>query len=233
MAVVSASSMILRSLRLLGEKIVGGTLGTAEQTDYLADLNAMLDSWSLNRLMIPQLIEEGFALTASQGTYLIGTGKEFSTAKPLSIVAPCFVRDSGNMDRSVYLVDKIAYDGIGLKTVDGAYPSYLYYEVGTEYGTIKLFPEPAASLTLYINSWKALQQFQEITTPLMLPNGYRRAIEFNFAVEAAGGFTNVSAEVAKIARESKAAIMGFNAPSGILRLDAGVGGRTRSNIFTG
>ena len=33
------SSMILRSLRLIGEKAIGDTLSSAEQTAYLADLN--------------------------------------------------------------------------------------------------------------------------------------------------------------------------------------------------
>ena len=233
MAVVTPSTMILSALRKNGVKEVGGTLTTDEQAAYLSDLNSMLDSWSLDRLMIPQLIEESFALTSSQGVYIIGPGQEFSTSRPTKIVDPCFLRDSAAVDRSIKIIDKIAYDGIGLKTVDGSYPIYLFYEAGPVNGTIKLIPEPTSSLTIFINSWKMLQQFQSITTPLMLPPGYQRAIEFNFTVETAGGFKNVSDEVAKIARESKAAIKGFNAPAGILRLDAGVAGHTRSNILTG
>ena len=58
-------------------------------------------------------------------------------------------------------------------------------------------------------------------------------IEFNFAVEVAGGYTNVSPEVAKIAKESKAAIKGFNAPSGIAAMPIGVAAKHRSNILIG
>lgn len=227
--------MILRALRLNGEKAHGGTLSSDEQTDYLSDLNAMMDSWNLERLMVYQLLQESKALTSSVGSYTIGSGGAFSTTRPNRIVDPCFIRDSANVDHPLTLIDAPMYGSIFQKDVDGTYPSYLFYDgaFSSSLGTIFLYPEPAASLTLYINSWKQLQTFALISTTVALPPGYQRAIEFNLAVEIAGGFKNVSPEVAKIARESKAAIKGFNAPSGVLRLDAGIAGNARSNIFTG
>lgn len=231
----TASSMILRSLRLIGEKTVGDTLTSAEQTDYLADLNTMLESWSIDRLMVYQLLQESKALTSSVGSYTIGSGGAFNTTRPTKIVAPCFIRDSNNIDSDLEIIDAVTYGGIPKKDVDGSTPRLLFYDgaFASSLGTIFLYPEPAASLTLYINSWKQLQSFALISTTVVLPPGYQRAIEFNFAIEVAGGFTKVSVEVAKIAIESKAAIKKINLPAGVLQMPPGVVRGGRSNILTG
>lgn len=233
MTTVTASTMILSSLRRIGEKAVGGTLTTAEQTDYLYDLNAFMGLQGLDRMLIPHLIEDSVSLTASDGGYTIGPGGDINTVRPLKI-EQAWVRDSGDADTPVEVIDSEAYDLIVLKTVDGSYPRWLYYDPTTPLGTVKLYPEPGSGLTLYLSSWKGLQKFNGIAVPLNLPDGYQTFIEFNFAIYVAGGYTNVSQEVAKIARESKAAIKSFNAPDVFMRLDAGlVPGANGSNIFTG
>lgn len=231
------STMILRSLRLIGERIIGDTLSTAEQTAYLADLNAMMESWSLEGLMVPHLLQESLALTADTATYTIGPGGAFNAARPTKIVDPCFIRDSDNNDTPVEIIGAIAYGSIVGKSVDSSYPTYLFYDSSNTngMGTIKLYPPPSAGLTLYINSWKQLTQFASITETVALPPGYRRAIEFNFAIEVAGGFINVSPEVAAVAKSSKAAIKSLNTPAGILSIDPMLSGRGTfgQNIFTG
>lgn len=229
------SSMILHALRLIGEKEVGASLDSAEQIDYLADLNSMMDGWSIDRLMVYQLLQESQALTSGTGSYTIGSGGAFSTTRPTRIVDPCFTRDTSNYDRPLTLIDAESYGTIALKSTTGTYPEYLFYDQAyvAGLGTLYLYPYPGAGLTLYINSWKQLTQFASISETVVLPPGYQRAIEFNLAIELAGGFTNVSSEVAKIARESKAAISAFNSPIGVMRMDAGVAGRRRWNINTG
>jgi hypothetical protein len=229
------SSMILRALQLTGEKEPGGTLTSDEQTTYLSVLNVMLDSWSVDRLMIYQLLQESFSLTDGTGQYSIGSGADFNTTRPTRILPPCFTRDSSNYDRPLTLLDPEQYGMIVLKQTQSSFPEYLFYDNAYVAGIsqIRLYPVPGPDLTLYMNSWKALQQFTTITDVVALPPGYQRAIEFNLAIELAGGFTNVSQEVAKIARESMKIVKGFNAPRGTLRMEAGVAGRRRWNINTG
>lgn len=226
--------MIVRALQLLGDKTLGGSLTSDEQTAYLSVLNAMMESWSLERLMVYQLLQDSKALTTSDGTYTIGSGGDFNTDRPTKIVDPCFIRDGDNLDYPLTLIDATTYGRFTQKTTDNARPEYLFYDGAfvSSLGTIYLYPEPSASLTLYINSWKQLQTFALISTTVVLPLGYQRAIEFNLAVELSGGYKSVSPEVAMIARESKAAIKRFNAPSGVLRMDAGVAGRRRYDINT-
>ena len=230
------STMILSALRKIGEKTHGGTLSADEQTNYLSDLNGMMESWSLDRLMCYHTVQESKALTSSDGSYTIGSGGDWDTTRPNRIVDPCFIRDSDNFDSPLQIINSDTYGKIVDKTSDGTTPQYLFYDpaFASSLGTIYLYPEPSASLTLYINSWKQLQTFALISTTVVLPPGYQRAIEFNFAVEVAGGFTKVSAEVAKIARDSKAALKNLNLPDTMMRLDAGiVGAYPRTNILTG
>lgn len=234
---VTASTMIQRALRLTGEKVPGGTLSTAEQTDYLYDLNSMMDSWSTERLLVYQLLQESFALTASVGTYTIGSGGAFNTTRPTMIGDPCFARDAANYDWPIKIVSAQQYGQLALKTLSGTYPQYLFYDTAMVSGlaTIRLYPQPIAGLTLYINSWKQLQQFATINDAIALPPGYQRAIEYNFCVEVSGGYKAVAPEVAKIARESKAAIRALNAPTGTMRMDLGINPfpYRRLNIITG
>src|SRR3990167_8939528 len=223
------STMILNSLVMLGDKVIGGTLSSAEQTHYLARLNTMIESWSLNRLMCYQIVQESKALTTSVGSYTIGSGGTWNTDRPNEIVDPCFIRDSSNIDYPLEIINAQAYGEITSKTVDGTIPQYLFYDSAfvTSLATIFLYPEPSASLTLYINSWKQLQTFATISTTVVLPLGYQRAIETNFAIEVSPGFIDPSPALVKIARDSKAAIMSLNAPTGILRIDPGLVGTGR------
>ena len=217
---------------MIGDKTIGGTLTTPQETAYLAVLNSMMESWSLERLMCYQIVEESKALTTSDGTYTIGSGGDWDTTRPTRIVDPCFVRDSSSNDYPVKVINAEAYGRITLKTVDGSYPQYLFYDAAyvSGLGTIYLWPEPSASLTLYINSWKQLQTFALISTTVVLPPGYQRAIESNLAIDLAAGYRSVSQEVIKIARESKAAIMSVNLPDTFMRLDVGVARGNRWDI---
>lgn len=227
------SSIILRSLAMLGEKRPGDTLTSAEQTDYLSVLNGMMESWSLESLMCYQELQESFALTAGDDSYTIGSGGDFNTTRPINILS-AFSRDSGNIDYPLDIINDAAYNNIRQKTLTGnTYPSFLYYNQAfiAGLGTIRLYPQPIAGLTLYISSMRQLTQFATISETVVLPPGYQRAIESNLAIELAAGYIPISKELAKIAQESKAAIRNVNAPSPHLQIELMGGGRT--NIISG
>lgn len=221
---------------MIGEKSRGDTLTTAEQSECLAELNSMMDGWSIERLMCYQVTQESFTLTSNTVSYTIGSGATFNTTRPTKIVDPCFIRDSGNLDSPLEIVNAETYGRVVQKSAGVTYPQKLFYDMGfnaSGYGTVFLYPAPSASLSLYINSWKQLQNFSNVSTAMLLPPGYQLAIESNFAIHLAAGLTTISPEVAKIAKESKAAIKSINLPETVARLDAGIVRGTRSNIFTG
>jgi hypothetical protein len=88
-------------------------------------------------------------------------------------------------------------------------------------------------LTGYINTFQPLLNFSSMTHMAMFPPGYQLAIESNYAIHSAAGLVEVSPELAKIARESKAAIKVTNQRTPIVRLDYAITGGARSSILTG
>ena len=231
------STMIVRSLQLIGEKGIGETLTAAEETAYLAVLNSMMESWSLERLLVYHILDEVFTLTAGDGSYTIGTSGDFNTTRPLKIEG-AVIRDTDDADSGVEILGADAWRRIVLKTSTGnSYPAYLYYDAQytSARGVINLWPEPQAGLRLVISSWKQLQTFALISTTLALPPGYERAIIYNLAIELAGGMIEPAPSVVKIARESKGAIKRVNVPDMSMTLNpalAGVG-RGGASILTG
>ena len=100
--------------------------------------------------------------------------------------------------------------------------------------------EARASAVAHIFSWKQLQQFAALTTALALPPGYKRAIEYNLAIEYGPefgeGFDDQQwKKVIGIATQSKANIQRINAPAPIMRSEVGVLTRRwpAGNIYSG
>lgn len=208
------------------------SFSAAENNYHLSRLNSMMDSWSQERLMIHQLSVTSFALTASQGTYTIGSGGDFNMTRPTKIVDPCFTRDTDDTDIPLNLIDADTYGRIVDKTLGDVTPSYLFYDMGysaTSTATIKLYPVPPSGLTLYINTLQPLQTFSTMSATLQLPPGYQQAIETNYAVMSAFGVIEVSPLLMDAAMKSKKVLKVMNLPAPILRLEYGI----VSNILTG
>ena len=220
---------------MIGEKDpINGTLSTAEGTYWLGRLNSFMETLSIDRASVLSILQENFPLTAGTVSYTIGSGGAFNTTRPVKIVN-AFVRDSGGYDTPVDVIGQAAYNDIKVKSVGQTYPSALYYDNAYSAGlaTIYLYPAPQSSLTLYINSYKQFSSFASVTTALVLAPGYQRMIESNFAIDAALGLTSIAPELAKVARESKAAIAMLNLTETISQMDVGIVDSSRSNILTG
>lgn len=225
------STMIVRALNMLGEKTVGGTLTSSEQIAYLAVLNTMLESWSIERLLVYQILEEAFSLVIGSSAYTIGSGGNFNTTRPTKIEDTCFINYLDHLWQVNVLNDRnfSALQTVGLSGM----PKNLYFDITVPLATIYFDYSPDIAYSFHLKSWKQLQSFAAIGDTVLLPLGYQRAIESNLAIELAPGLTSVSPEVIKIAKESKAAIKTLNDPESVLRLDLGVAGHRRFNIYSG
>ena len=232
----AVSTMILRSLRLTGEKAREGTLSSDEQTQCLQEFNTFLDSCNNERLLCYQVQQDSLALTASTESYTIGIGGAFNVTRPTRIVDPCFVRDDAtSTDTALTIINAESYGRIVDKTSGYTVPEYLFYDNGfsaTSTGTLYLYPSPSPSLTLFINSWRQFSQVSTLSHNVLLPPGYQLFLETNFAIHTAAGVMPVSPELAKMARDARAALKSYNLPDPVMRLDSPIGGRSRS-ILTG
>lgn len=186
------------------------TLTSAETTHGLRKLNELLESWSLEQLLVYQLVQEGFASVSGTASYTIGSGAIWNTTRPLRIES-AFIRDSASNDTGLDVVVRELFDAISLKTAQGL-PELLYYTPSVATGTITLYPVPNALYTVYLNSLKQLQSFAVLTTEVVLPPGYLRAIKASLALDLAPGYGQTPpAALIAIARDAKAAIKRLNA----------------------
>lgn len=216
----TALDIINRAMRLTLSIGDGEAITSYDAQTGLDALNSMLDSWSLDELIVYVIKQENFAATPNTASYTIGTGGAFNTTRP-ALIRGGFFRDSANNDYPFKVIELAQWDGLTPKNQSAYQPQYLFYSTDFPLGTVNLWPVPSVTGTLFLDSMKPLQQFTDLTTVLSLPPGYKRMIEYNLAVEIAPEFqVQVSAEVAKIAQESKAAVMRINAEAPILVMDS-------------
>jgi hypothetical protein len=234
----TANDMISRALRLIGVLGQGRrTLDATEASDGLDALNTMMDSWSIDRSMIFQLLTQTHTLTAGTADYSIGTGGTINTTRPVKI-DQAFIRDNANYDYPVEIINKTAYDSIALKSTRTR-SRYLYYDEIYPLAFIRLIYTPSNSTdVLHFTSWKQLQQFSLGTTELDLPPGYQRAIEFNLALELQPEYPGslIDPRTAQIAQKSLANIIQINQKAPVLNVSEAAltsTGRSRMSIFTG
>lgn len=229
---ITTRDLLSSSLRVIGALASGETLLANESTDALTGLNQLLDSWSTENLLIPNKAREVFPLVSSQGVYTMGTGGTFNTTRPMRIENAELQITSSNpaIEIPIKILTKDEYARILLKTMTSTYPLYLYAEGTYPLETINLWPVPVQVNNLALYSWKPLANVSNLSTALSLPPGYERALKYNLAIDLAPEYGRpVTAEVAAIAVESKAAIKRMNSKPQYLAVDDAL--RARPAVF--
>lgn len=220
----TALGIIKRARRLLTALAVGETLEDELANDGLEALNSMLDSWSIDELAVYSTNIKTLSLGTAP-TYTVGIGGAFNIDRP-DRVEQAFITVTGN-DYPLEIINNDQWNEITHKDTSSTIPAYMKYDAFMPLGLISLFPKPLNG-TLTINSFQRLQRFNNLTDALVLPSGYERALASNLALEIAPECgKQVSGELAKIARDSKAAIMRINARMPILEIDCTLAGRSR------
>lgn len=223
-------TLIEASLRKIGITTDDASI----EQDALSDLKRMLAVWSTRQILIPASAEDNFALVVGTSTYTMGTAGTASTVRAKKILN-AFVRDSDNYDHPVEIISENQYNGIPDKTASSR-PYWLFYDPKYAVGTINLYPTPDATETVYIESLQLLQDLDDVTTTITLPDEYEEAIIYNLAVRLAPEHeVPILPEVGAIAMASLSAIIVLNAANQVEKvpLDPGItGAGRRYNINT-
>lgn len=225
----TAISMITRAMRLARVIGKGELPDDDEAADGLVALNSMMDSFSIERLNVYYIVEETLTMVANQATYTMGSGGSLNTTRPTRIEDACFMRYAG-LDTPLQLLDFQQYAAIVDKTAASNIPYYMFVDMQNPLVRLTFWTVPTdSSAVAHIFSWKQLQQFATLTTALALPPGYEEMIAFNLAVRwAAPEFgQEITPPVAAFAIQSKANVKRINAPSPVMRSEAGVMTRRR------
>ena len=233
----TALDMIKRAMRLTRSIGKGEVPDADESQDGLAALNAMLDGWQLDRLMVYAVSEATKTLTAGTSSYSIGVGAVINTTRPERLAEGSYVRMS-NVDYPISEIDASAYQSIALKSTRGV-PSLLYYLMAVPFGTVYLYPAPDQAYELHLFSYRALTSFSSLTDPVTLPGGYEDAIAVSLAERlAVEGYGLSTPDLVRLAKQCRDRLIPGNAQRLIMRSSddfQAVGlyrGRATTNITT-
>lgn len=221
---ITANNLLNRAARLIRAIGSDQTLTAQEAADGLYALNSMLDAWSAERLMIYQIRQDSYSWSSGSASKTIGSGGDFNTSRPIRIERlGNFFRDSSNLDYQVSVYPHEEYSRIIKKSSGGSIPESLFYDDSYPTRTLYVYPVPSQTLTLYLNTWKPLQQFSSLTSQINLPPAYQAAIEFNlglwWAPEWGAAAVAASKDIKEHAVNLKAAIKGVNSQSMVARVD--------------
>jgi len=190
----TANDLVRAAMRLIQVSAVDTDLTAAELKDGIESLNRMIDSWSLEELMLYQVIREQFPLVSGQNPYSIGLGGDWDTTRPTKIVGAYLTLNNGAIpvDYPMIVLNYDDYNSIRLKTLSTNFPGYLYYQPSFPIAEAYIYPifspnDPSTQGPAYvtITSWKPFDMVVDPTAYIALPPGYWEAIVFNLATRIA------------------------------------------------
>lgn len=237
---ITAQDIIKGALRKLRVYTPGQTIPGDEVADNLETLNALLDYWNSQRLMVYALTTEAFSLTSGKSLYTIGPGGDFSTVRPDSVdVESSFIRDSSSNDSGLKIMTQAEYNAITLKSGSGlnGCPNRVWYDPKYPLGRIQFNCPLSSGYTFYLASCKPFTEFPDISTAFVFPAGYRLMFIYNLAVMLASEYGKpVTNDVGAIAAQTLSHIKAKNARP-IMAYHGGVpvsgGGGSTFNTRTG
>lgn len=192
--------LVITALKTAGILTQGETPTSEEVVDGLGVLNRMLASWSNDSLVIYARTFENFPLSSGVGDYTIGPGATFNTVRPMHII-DAFVRQD-TLDYWLSIVPDEQYDSIAYKNIDSI-PQILNYTAQYPQATIRIYPKPQNSFTLYLRSEKQLSTIT-LNDDISLPPGWEDALVYNLAVRLAPVYGQpVDQAVAALAIDTK------------------------------
>lgn len=211
MATITAADIIKKAMKELGILGVGQPVNAEMEADAFLALNNMLESWSLENLMIPADVEEAETLTSAQAEYTVGSGGDFDTNRPLTIRDDVFIRDSGGTDYPVEVVTLDVYRDKSQKSTAGR-PDFLALQPEFPLAVIYLYPTPDNSTdVLHYRASVLLHSFATTATSVNFAPGYERAIITNLAIEiASANRKDLRPSLVRVATESKQRIKSYN-----------------------
>ena len=202
---ITGTDIVQDSMYQAGVLGVGDALSNSDAQAVLRTLNRMLDSWSNERLMIYDVLQDSFPMVAGTAVY---DSSLLSSGRPVNIDS-IFVRLS-NIDWPVEIVDVEDFSNIPYKIVQSV-PTMCNIDFGMPNVTFTFYPIPYAAFTCFLNIWRELPTPVTLATSLALPPGYEHAIVTNLAMQIGPMFGRPPDQVTvQAARESRAVIKRLN-----------------------
>ncbi len=225
--------LITRAMRLLGAINIGDVPTAPEQQDALLALNAMVDAWATERLMMFTSGRNIYNLAQGQQVYQIGPlGPDWIAPRPEYVDAAGLLLVNSDPTQvievplEVLRTDK-EWARIRAKGIPSQLPTKLYYDRGFSTGVgnlgsgnVAFWPVPTFANQIALYTPTIVSQFTGLTQTISLPPGYARCLPYCLAIEMAPEFDREPSEVVvAVAMSSKDSLKRANLQLDTLRTD--------------
>jgi hypothetical protein len=179
-------AVITPALKEVGVLAIGETATAEDANDALVSLNQMIDQDAAEGLTHFTITRSTWTITASDGTYTVGSGGDIAIARPVFVESVRYSDSSPDPDQETPLepLTEQAYQAIIEKARTSTLPTHFYYNPTYPTGTLNLFPIPTSStLTGVMYARTAVTSFSALSTSVSLPPGYERMYRKRLALE--------------------------------------------------
>jgi hypothetical protein len=207
---LTRNDIIQEALELIGVAAAGETPAAADVSTADRSLNIMIKGWQAKGINLWRQTEGILTATAGQASFTMGTGGDFTTARPLRITSARLTVSS--IDTPLQEISRQEYFDLPNKSASGR-PTCYYYDPALTLGKIYLWPTVATgvSATLKFTYQRSIEDFDAAGDDPDFPQEWLECLAYNLAARLAPKFgTTVSPEVAAIAIESLDDLMGWD-----------------------
>ena len=182
----------------------------------LTRINAIIDSWSVDRLTLYCVYQALFSLSANvQDSSLgpAGGGATFTTiGRPVLIQTASIVLPGTTIRFPMNMLTSKQFAAIAEKGLTGALPIDIYCDNQYPNLGFHVSPIPAASPQIEFYYWAALTQFASLTSVLAMPPGYIDALKYTLMLHLSPAYEKpIDPAILALAQSKKAAIQTINA----------------------
>lgn len=170
------------------------TISTVQYNNALETLNFLMGAWQALGIQIWCRKTASNALTASQGSYTVGSGGNININRPLMIYDAWLRDNTTGVDMPLEVIGETDYYMLSTKSQTGT-PVQLYYDVeydgssnkgATSKGTLYLWPVPdsttASGKTLYFRYQRPLEDFDTTSDNIDMPQEWFNALRLQLAL---------------------------------------------------
>ena len=218
MAQIIALDLLKSSMRLIGAISIGETPNPQEVQDGLRVLNGLLESASLENLMVPTMLSQTFTFVPGQGSYTVGPTGNWVGVRPVQIAYARTMYQG--VDFPLEQIYEDWYNLIATKNQQSQIPCWFKYDGDFPNGTVTMWPVPNTASTITIIQNQQFPAGITSSTIIDLPPGYERWLRFALAVDLSSEYGIPLPQLTlDIARNAKASIKRANIQPKVARFD--------------
>lgn len=207
---LTRNDIIQEALELIGVVAAEESPAAADVATADRSLNMMVKGWMAKGINLWRQTEGSLSVTAATASFTMGTGGDYTTARPLRITS-ARISVSG-VETPLQEMSRQEYFDLPLKTSTGR-PCGFYYDPQMSLGKIYLWPTVATGVTatLKFTYQRTIEDFDAAGDEPDFPQEWFECIAYNLAARLAPKFgTTISQEVAAIAIASLDDLMGWD-----------------------